>query len=271
MGVYQIQSRKRKNFFPNLSITNLLIITNLFCYLLILFLLNLYGENFLLKNITITPSLILSGQSLWTFFTSMFAHVAFFHIFVNMFSLFFIGNFLEKIIGKRRFFWTYLISGILGGIFFVFSGLIFGKTDIPALGASGAIFGILGVLAILVPFSRIYLIAGPLIVLVIEAFFSAIFPSLSGLVSSVSNILILIMIFSIFSGSFRKISIPLELPMWLLPIIAIIPLGVISFFVDLPISNSGHLGGLILGLAYGLYLRAKFPNKIKSISKQFSQ
>ena len=47
------------------------------------------------------------------------------HLFVNMFSLYFIGNFLEMIIGKKRFFWLYLISGLFAGLFFAFFAFVF--------------------------------------------------------------------------------------------------------------------------------------------------
>jgi membrane associated rhomboid family serine protease len=270
--VYRVYPRKKKSFLSGLSVTSSLILVNLVCYFIIILLLNLYGKDFLSNNIAINPELILSGKNLWTFLTSMFAHVDLFHIFVNMFSLFFIGNFLEKIIGRKRFFWVYLISGFLGGIFFVFGSLIFGELGISALGASGAIFGVLGVLALIVPFTKIYLIVGPLIVIILDSILSLIFPSSSGLFSSIANILILIMVFSLFSpfNSTRKIAIPLKLQMWVLPIVAIVPLIIIGFYVDLPISNSGHLGGLVAGIIYGIYLRQKFPNKINAISKHFS-
>ena len=115
----------------------------------------------------------------------MFSHVLFFHIFANMFSLFFIGNFLEKIIGKKRFFWVYIVSGILGGIFFVASGIIFNNSS-PGVGASGAIFGLLGVLAVLVPRSKIYLIAGPLILILLQVILSPVIPvNLAGTLSFV--------------------------------------------------------------------------------------
>jgi membrane associated rhomboid family serine protease len=270
-GVYRIYPKKRK-FILGSSLTTKLIILNLLIYVISLFVLSSYGEEFFIKNLALTPALIISGKSIWTFLTSMFMHGSFFHIFANMFSLFFLGNFLEKIIGKRRFFWVYFISGIVGGGFYILATLIFGGLDIPAVGASGAIFGLLGMLAVLVPYSRIYLIIGPLLVIVGQIIITQFLPiNLIPGFNLIANILIFVMIFSLFSfnKSMRKIAVPLELPMWLLPIIAIIPLSIISFFVNLPIGNSAHFGGLVVGLVYGFYLKSKFPNKVRKISDHF--
>ena len=267
---YPIKKRSAFGFFGNLSVTFWIILINLVVYFGILFLSISKGQDFVIQNIALTPLLILSGQKLWTLFTSMFAHIWFAHLFFNMFSLFFVGGLLERIIGRKRFFWLYIFSGILGNIFFVLSGLIF-NSDISGLGASGALFGILGVLAVLVPYSRIYLMTGPLIVIVADVILSALFPGSSAILNQVANILILIMIFAMFSfnPSLRKISIPLELRMWFLPIVAIVPLVIIDFFIPLPIGNSAHIGGLVIGLIYGVYLRNKFPNKVKRLGMVF--
>lgn len=281
MPSYRLQSR-RSIFDFGMSLTNQLIILNVFFFIVALFLLSSLGEGFLDK-IALKPSLIFSGKSLWTFITSMFMHGSFFHLFANMFSLFFIGNFLEKIVGKKRFFWLYLFSGIIGGLFFVvfanFFGVgevgarVFGGPDILAVGASGAIFGLLGLLAILVPYSKIYLIAGPLILLIVEVILENFLPkTFSSPLSLIVNVLFFIMIFAMFSPnpSTRKIAFPIELPMWALPFIAIIPLVIISFFISLPIGNSAHLGGLVVGLAYGFYLKKKFPRKTQRIRNYFA-
>ena len=273
MGVeiYKINPRK-KGFMSTLSLTTQLIIANLLFYVLGIFLLMVYGEKFLLDNIALTPSLVLSGRNLWTVLTSMFMHGSFFHIFANLFSLFFIGNFLEKIIGRKRFFWVYIISGIVGGLFFVISSFIFGALDVPAVGASGAIFGLLGVLAVLVPHAKVYLIVGPLVLIIVDVIFSRILPSnVLPAFSFLINILIFVMIFALFSfnSRLRKIAIPLELSMWVLPIIAIVPLTIISFFISLPIGNSAHFGGLVVGAFYGFYLRKKFPKKTHWIKNHF--
>lgn len=269
MAVYSI---KKRDFFSGLSLTTKLIVVNIFLYLVGILIFASYGEDFLLNYIAIKPSLILAGKSLWTIITSMFMHGGLFHIFANMFSLFFIGNFLERIIGKTRFFCIYIASGIIGGLFFVLASLLFGNLDASAVGASGAIFGLLGVLAVLVPYSRVYLIAGPLIAIVVEVLFSPIIPAnLLTVFSFLINFVIILMIFSLFSFNkkFRRIAIPIELPLWVLPIVAIVPLTIIGYFVPLPIGNSAHIGGLLAGMAYAFYLRYKFPNKTQRLRNHF--
>jgi len=84
----------------------------------------------------------------WTFVTSIFLHGDLSHLFFNMLALFLFGIYLEPRIKTRHFFLIFFLAGILGNFaYLVFS---FGST-IPAIGASGAIFGILGTLAILFP------------------------------------------------------------------------------------------------------------------------
>jgi membrane associated rhomboid family serine protease len=74
------------------------------------------------------------------------------HLFVNMVSLYFVGNFVERLIGKKRLAIFYLASGIIAGLFFVFLALIFqAELNVYAVGASGAIFGLAALLMILIP------------------------------------------------------------------------------------------------------------------------
>ena len=273
---YQVHPLKKRSFFSlfNFSITVQLIFLNVLCFILSYIAFAIYGEKLILENFALMPSLIISGNNLWTLATSMFLHGGFFHLFANMFSLFFIGSFLENLIGKKRFLWTYIIAGLMGGVFFVLASLIFGGMDVPAVGASGAIFGLLGVLAVLVPYSKISLILGPFVLIILDVVLGAFIPpNFSSVFSMFVNILMILMIFSLFSfnSSFRKISLPVELPMWLLPIVAIVPLAIIGLYIDLPIGNSAHLGGLVVGVVYGFYLRKKFPNKTKRIQTYFSQ
>ena len=273
MRVYNIPNKK-KNFFESLSSTIKLIILNCFIFLIGLIVISIYGQGFFSNSLALKPSLIIQGKNLWTIIISMFFHANFFHLFANMFSLYFIGNFLEKIIGPKRFLKLYFVSGIIASLFFVGLSFFSGTQNIPGVGASGAIFGLLGVLAVLVPYSKIYLIAGPLILLILEIIFVPFLPpALGALLSSLINILFFVMIFAMlsFRSGFRKLAIPVELPMWLLPIIAIVPLVLIDLVpgIDLPIGNSAHFGGLFLGLIYGFYLRKKFPKKTLMLSRRF--
>lgn len=258
----------------NISITTWLIAVNTFFFVVSLFLGNF--TNYL----ALQPRALFENYYAWTLITSMFMHAGVAHLFFNMFSLYFIGGFVEKIIGRKRFLWFYIISGIFAGLFFsvlsYFFGYgigakIFGSPDLLAVGASGAIFGLLGLLAVITPRKRVYLIAGPLVAIilqvVLESFITA--SSLLSLIEIIITLYIFISIFLIFSfnSGARKLALPIELEFWLLPVIAIVPLVVIGFFVQLPIGNMAHLGGLILGLGYGFYLRRKYAKKIMILNR----
>jgi len=80
----------------------------------------------------------------WRLFTAMFLHASFFHLAVNMYSLYFVGSIMEQVIGRWRFLLLYLASGIAGS-----AGAILWTPLSPTVGASGAIFGILGGLLVL--------------------------------------------------------------------------------------------------------------------------
>jgi len=216
-----LNQTKLEKFFSRISVTNLLILINVIVFIISLLLLAI-NENYI-DYIALKPANILQGKFLWTFLTSMFMHGNFGHIFVNMISLFFIGNFVEKLIGRKRFFWFYIISGLVAGAFFVLLSLIF-KADfsVYAVGASGAIFGLGGLLAILTP-------KLPVLVFFI-----------------------------------------IPMPMWLAMIFLLGVLWIVSVFAGLPIGNTAHLGGLLVGLIYGLYLRNKYKRKTKMLREYFS-
>lgn len=260
-----------------LSLTTSIIILNVALFFIISIISIFY--NGFIDNIAVKPSSVLSGENIWTVLTSILMHGSFFHLFVNMLSLFFLGGLTEQIIGRKRFLWLYLVAGVIGSLFFVIfaylgqffprGDFIFGGIDDYAVGASGAIFGILGVLATLLPRKKVYLIVGPLIVIVLQVLVAGILPSISNIVDIIGGILIFVMIFSMFSPNalFRRIALPLKLSFWLAPIIAIVPLLVIGFFVKLPIGNMAHFGGLVVGLLYGAYLRIKYRQKVKLLNR----
>jgi membrane associated rhomboid family serine protease len=80
----------------------------------------------------------------WRLFTAMFLHASFFHLLVNMYSLYFVGSIMESLIGRWRFLLLYLASGLAGS-----AGALLLSPLKPTVGASGAIFGVLGGLFIL--------------------------------------------------------------------------------------------------------------------------
>jgi len=137
-------------FFANLSITNWIILIN------VIFFVAAYAairfNPGIMDYIGLKPANIFQLKSLWTLITSMFMHGGLGHLVVNMISLAFIGNFVEKIIGRKRFFWFYMIAGIAAGLLFVLLAYVFqADMNVYAVGASGAIFGLGGLMMMLTP------------------------------------------------------------------------------------------------------------------------
>ncbi len=87
-----------------------------------------------------------------TVFTSMFLHGGFFHLGGNMLYLWIFGNNIEDAMGHGRFIFFYLFSGIAAAAFQLFYDP---SSNIPMIGASGAISGVLGAYLLLFPYARI--------------------------------------------------------------------------------------------------------------------
>ena len=225
MPIYQIF--RRRNFLSGLSVNSSLIILNLIFFIFMLILVNTSLINF--DYIALKPTSIFQGQYLWTFLTSMFMHGGFLHLFVNMFSLFFVGGLTEKLLGPKRYLWFYLISGLFAGVFFVFLEFLFPTApNIAAVGASGALFGVVGLLMLLTPNLPVYVM---LIPIPIKMKYAA------------PGLLIIL---------------------WLISAVPMIFGG-----ERILIGNTAHLGGLIMGVLYGFYLKNKFPRKTRMIGRHF--
>ncbi len=91
---------------------------------------------------------VLQGE-VYRLFTAMFLHGSIDHFFSNMLLLYFLGDVLENKIGRVRFTVLYLLTGIIGNIFSCFYEYITGLRYI-SYGASGAVFGLIGMLFYLV-------------------------------------------------------------------------------------------------------------------------
>ncbi|MBO0790583.1 MAG: rhomboid family intramembrane serine protease [Ktedonobacteraceae bacterium] len=117
-------------------ITNILIALNVIIFILS----NLFPE-IQIDGAQANP-LVFHGEY-WRVFTGMFLHVDIFHIGLNMLSLYFVGRTVEVLYGPMRYLAIYFLSGIAGGLLFLFTD----PTGV-AVGASGAIFGIFGALGV---------------------------------------------------------------------------------------------------------------------------
>jgi hypothetical protein len=91
----------------------------------------------------------------WTIITHIFLHGSFVHLFYNMFALALFGSILEKEIGSRRF----LLIFFTGGVASSFADIIFYTSTI---GASGAIFAVIGALAVIKPKQVVWALGVPM-------------------------------------------------------------------------------------------------------------
>ncbi|MDI2586040.1 rhomboid family intramembrane serine protease [Psychrobacillus sp. NEAU-3TGS] len=95
-------------------------------------------------------NLLISEGEYWRLVTPLFLHATFFHLLFNMFSLYLFGPELEQIAGKARFLTIYLLAGLVGSI----ATYLIHDWNYVSVGASGAIYGILGAFGALVYYTR---------------------------------------------------------------------------------------------------------------------
>jgi membrane associated rhomboid family serine protease len=102
--------------------------------------------------------LITEGRQWWRFVTPMFIHVNLPHLLINMYSLWVLGPWVEKLYGSAKFVVFWIATGVAGVVASYltlvkpetplgsFGRFIFKVRDVPSAGASGALFGLVGVL-----------------------------------------------------------------------------------------------------------------------------
>ena len=112
---------------------------------------NIYPSENSLKFFGACDATLVKSGEIWRLLTYAFLHGSIWHFVINMYSLYTIGKEVETFIGKWKFLSVYLVSAIAGGLM----SIIFG-TEI-SVGASGAIFGLLGSLLYFGLHYRIYL------------------------------------------------------------------------------------------------------------------
>ncbi|MEM3405918.1 MAG: rhomboid family intramembrane serine protease [Candidatus Pacearchaeota archaeon] len=129
-----------------------------------------------------TNAFILNQQSFiqpYRFVISIFLHGNFEHLIFNLFALIMFGLILESLIGSKKFLFVFFVSGIL-------TNLITVNFYNSSLGASGAIYGILGTLTIIRPLMTIWVFSLPM-----PMFFAAIIwiiLSIIGIFNPIDNI-----------------------------------------------------------------------------------
>ena len=95
------------------------------------------------------PDIILKGEW-WRLVTAVFVHIGIIHIASNMYVFWGLGMIAERLLGRWNFLATYLLTGIAGNVLTLLL-----KPNIVGAGASGAIFGLVGVLIAVLQFGRL--------------------------------------------------------------------------------------------------------------------
>jgi membrane associated rhomboid family serine protease len=115
-----------------------------------------FQEGWLTEALSLNVALVLKGQ-LWRLLTYAFLHSIYlpFHILFNMLFLWWFGTDVEELYGPREFLAIYLLSAVAGGVLFAFTTALSG-TPAEAIGASGAVTGVLVLCAIHYPTRIIY-------------------------------------------------------------------------------------------------------------------
>lgn len=118
---------------------------------------NAVTPEFMDSNFLVSWQALLDGRY-WTLITSVFSHSQFFHLLLNMFVLHSFGNIMTRTLGVRRFVVFYLLAGAFSSfVHSLVSALLLNDASLPALGASGALTGIIMVFALIYPKEKLLL------------------------------------------------------------------------------------------------------------------
>jgi membrane associated rhomboid family serine protease len=147
---------------------------------MIVFVISIFAYKNILSELGFSPAYLSADYwpRCYTVLTSMFVHGDFGHIIMNMLVLVLIGYSFEQRVGRSKFLLIYLVTGIIGAIFNWGSAILL-------IGASGAIFGILGAYAVAYPrdrvmlpmgiiFMRVPVLVGAIVLALIETLYVAI-------------------------------------------------------------------------------------------------
>jgi rhomboid-like protein len=114
------------------------------------------GEpQFMIDNFLVSWNALLAGR-IWTLLTAVFSHQGLLHLFLNLYVLASFGPIVARVLGPWRFLRFYLTAGIISSLSHaLISAFILNQPDLPALGASGAISGIILLFSFVFPREKI--------------------------------------------------------------------------------------------------------------------
>ncbi len=132
-----------------------LIIINFAVY--IYFRINYHGllfadHGFMPLKLSMPSNIIGIDEKVASFFTYMFLHSSFFHVFINMYFLYIFGRNVEYRLGTVKFLCIYILIGILA---VTVEAFMMPELEYPVIGASGAVTGIMGMFIVFFPFAKI--------------------------------------------------------------------------------------------------------------------
>ena len=127
----------------NGPVTFILVAINIIVFIVLEFMGDTRSGGFMLLHGAMNPYLILSNGEWYRLFTCMFLHFGIEHLANNMLLLFLLGQIFERAVGVTRYIGIYIGAGLAGSFLSFFYMCLMGQNDIVA-GASGAIFGIIG-------------------------------------------------------------------------------------------------------------------------------
>lgn len=127
------------------KVTNLLLASLVIVFVVEEFLGGSENSNTLLKMGAMYNPLLVIKNQWWRLITAQFLHVGILHIATNAVMVYYMGNYLERILGSARFLIIFLVSGIGGNL----ASLAFGSDNSVSAGASTALFGLFGAMGAL--------------------------------------------------------------------------------------------------------------------------
>lgn len=133
---YQI---KFADYSPSNTVTLPLLVVNVIVYLA------LASNNQLFSYLGLDASTLEKGYY-WTFFTASFGHLGIWHLVLNMGFLWTYGQVVEGLLGKQRFLLTYGLCAITAGIVSYLGNVVLDGQEFAGMGASGPLYGLVGVL-----------------------------------------------------------------------------------------------------------------------------